>query len=277
MGSVFAVLTAVSPCNAGGPWWRKPDLLTDLCYFFLLPLMTGYLGVGLLVIGGMVATGSVSKEAVQTYFEQGHGPLAHLSFWPQTIFYLLAFDLLTYWTHRAFHTMSLWRYHAVHHSSEHLEWVSAYRFHPVNTLFHSVFADTVLLVLGVAPGVLIYMSPFILGASVLVHANLNWTFGPFRYVLASPVFHRWHHTAAERGGSKNFAATFPFIDVLFGTFYMPDGVSPDCYGVHDQHAFPKNFLGQMGYPFKGLWRRSTRRAGRLRSSSPLRWVRPAAR
>ena len=38
--------------------------------------------------------------------------------------------------------------------------------------------------------------------SAFVHANLNWTLGPFRYVLASPVFHRWHHTALERGGAE---------------------------------------------------------------------------
>jgi hypothetical protein len=56
--------------------------------------------------------------------------------------------------------------------------------------------------------------------AAFAHANLNWTLGPFRYVLAGPIFHRWHHTAADRGGDKNFAATFPILDVLFGTFYL---------------------------------------------------------
>ena len=53
-------------------------------------------------------------------------------------------------------------------------------------------------------------------------------------MLAGPVFHRWHHTAAERGGEKNFASTFPVLDLMFGTFYMPKNALPDAYGVADQ-------------------------------------------
>src|ERR1700733_3672234 len=26
-----------------------------------------------------------------------------------------------------------------------------------------------------------------------IHANLRWTLGPLRYVIAIPVFHGWHH------------------------------------------------------------------------------------
>jgi sterol desaturase/sphingolipid hydroxylase (fatty acid hydroxylase superfamily) len=91
--------------------------------------------------------------------------------------------------------------------------------------------------------------PFGVFMSAFVHANLNWTLGPFKYVLASPVFHRWHHTALDRGGSKNFAGTFPIFDLLFGTFYMPAKALPDDYGVPDP-AFPKGFAAQMVYPFK---------------------------
>ena len=73
-----------------------------------------------------------------------------------------------------------------------------------------------------------------------MHANLDWTLGPFKYVIAGPVFHRWHHTAADRGGEKNFAATFPVLDLMFGTFYMPAGELPDHYGIAERE-FPKSF------------------------------------
>jgi sterol desaturase/sphingolipid hydroxylase (fatty acid hydroxylase superfamily) len=63
------------------------------------------------------------------------------------------------------------------------------------------------------------------------------------------VFHRWHHTAAERGGEKNFASTYPFIDLVFGTFYMPEGKLPDAYGIVDRR-FPSGFGAQILYPFK---------------------------
>jgi sterol desaturase/sphingolipid hydroxylase (fatty acid hydroxylase superfamily) len=107
----------------------------------------------------------------------------------------------------------------------------------------------VLLVAGISPNVLVFLGPFTIAHSAFVHANLNWTLGPFRYVLAGPVFHRWHHTAADRGGEKNFASTFPVLDVIFGTFYMPKEKLPDAYGVNDK-AFPPGFGAQMIYPFR---------------------------
>jgi sterol desaturase/sphingolipid hydroxylase (fatty acid hydroxylase superfamily) len=112
-----------------------------------------------------------------------------------------------------------------------------------------VLADAVLLLLGIAPEVLIYLAPFNVAMSAFVHANLDWTLGPFRYVIAGPVFHRWHHTDPARGGDKNFAPTFPAIDLIFGTFYMPKGELPDRYGVDDE-AFPDGFAAQLLYPFR---------------------------
>ena len=81
---------------------------------------------------------------------------------------------------------------------------------------------------------MLWVGPFNMFHSAFVHANLSWTLGPFKYVLATPVFHRWHHTALEQGGNTNFAGTFPLWDILFGTFRMPEGKLPDNYGVDDQ-------------------------------------------
>ena len=106
-----------------------------------------------------------------------------------------------------------------------------------------------MLLLGIPPEVLVWLMPFNVGTSALVHANLDWDFGPFRYVLVSPVFHRWHHTSADRGGSSNFAGTFPLYDLMFGTFHMPAGQRPDAYGVDDPH-FPSGFLRQLRYPLR---------------------------
>ena len=70
---------------------------------------------------------------------------------------------------------------------------------------------------GISPNIMIWVGPFNIFHSAFVHANLNWTLGPFRYVLATPVFHRWHHTSPAEGGNTNFAGTFPLWDILFGT------------------------------------------------------------
>jgi len=70
-----------------------------------------------------------------------------------------------------------------------------------------------------------------------------------RYVLASPAFHRWHHTTEQEGLDRNFAGLFPFIDVLFGTFYMPRGRQPAAFGIL-QDEVPAGLLRQLAYPFR---------------------------
>jgi sterol desaturase/sphingolipid hydroxylase (fatty acid hydroxylase superfamily) len=68
-------------------------------------------------------------------------------------------------------------------------------------------------------------------------------------VIASPVFHRWHHTAEDEGLDKNFAGLFPAFDALFGTLYLPAGRQPRDFGVRGE-AVPETLLGQLAYPFR---------------------------
>jgi sterol desaturase/sphingolipid hydroxylase (fatty acid hydroxylase superfamily) len=247
---VFTVLQrCAASCNPGAPWWRKPGLTTDICFALIPRLLNTYAEITLLVIGVAIFYGIDGTAGIGDFLAHGHGPLAGLPFWQQVILYLLGNDLMMYLTHRAFHTARLWRFHAVHHSSESLEWISATRFHPIDQTFHNALSDVVMLLLGIPAEVLIWLTPWTVGTSALVHANLNWTFGPFRYVLASPVYHRWHHTSYDRGGNSNFASTFPVYDLLFGTFYMPRGELPDAFGV-DEPDYPQDFIGQIIHPFR---------------------------
>jgi sterol desaturase/sphingolipid hydroxylase (fatty acid hydroxylase superfamily) len=248
IGAVFAILSFFFACNPGQPWWHKRGLVTDLCYWFVIPLFTRYVRIGMLVLGASLLFGITSSEALSAFYENGHGPLAQLPMWTQVILYLVASDFLLYWNHRAFHRGKLWKYHAIHHSSEDLDWISAARFHPANLFLGSVAVDVLLLLAGISPNVLVLISPLNNAHGAFVHANLNWTLGPFKYVIAGPIFHRWHHTGLERGGSKNFASTFPVWDLLFGTFYMPPRELPDAYGVAE--PVPAGFAQQILYPFR---------------------------
>jgi sterol desaturase/sphingolipid hydroxylase (fatty acid hydroxylase superfamily) len=246
---VFPLLSIRFACNQSVPWWRRRGLLTDFSYWFIIPVFTRFIRIGLLVTGAALFFGIYRSEDLAEFFDKGHGPLAATPFWAQIVVYLFLSDFLLYWVHRIFHGAAMWKYHAIHHSSEDVDWISAARFHPVNLVLGTVMVDVVLLLAGIAPAVLGLLTPFNVLMSAFVHANLNWTLGPFRYVLAGPVFHRWHHTAAERGGSKNFAGTFPLWDLLFGTYYMPEKELPDAYGIGEPD-FPESFGGQLLYPFK---------------------------
>ena len=249
LGIVFSVLTHWSACNPGRPWWRKREIATDVCYWFLIPLAARLVRIGLMVMGAAYLYDIHGADALIKFYDNGFGPLATMPLWAQALFFLTASDFLLYWFHRLYHGAGLWKYHAVHHSSAELDWISAARFHPVNILLGTVLVDVALLLAGISPNVMLWVGPFTTASSAFVHANLNWTLGPFKYVMAGPVFHRWHHTAADRGGNMNFAGTFPVWDLMFGTFYMPENELPDRYGIADA-SFPDSFGAQLLYPFR---------------------------
>lgn len=246
---VFTVLSHFWSCNPGRPWWRKTEIVTDICYWFLVPVICRVVRISLLVTGAALVFNIKGADELVAFYDNGHGPLAQLPLWVQAILFLVLSDFMLYWVHRTFHSGGFWKYHAVHHSSEEVEWISAARFHPINLFLGTVAVDVILLMAGISPNIMLWVGPFTTFHSAFVHANLNWTLGPFKYVLATPVFHRWHHTSQEAGGNTNFAGTFPVWDILFGTFRMPANELPSNYGV-DGEPLPKAIGGQLAYPFR---------------------------
>jgi sterol desaturase/sphingolipid hydroxylase (fatty acid hydroxylase superfamily) len=245
MGLVFSILSAFMPCNPGKPWWKKEGLATDLGYWIFVPVFTRYLRIWVTVVGTMLVFHISDGRQIADFYDHGHGWIGTLPLWAQGLLFLVVSDFALYWNHRMFHRGVTWKYHAVHHATRELEWISAARFHPVNLAFGTALADVALLLAGVSPEVFIVLGPFNTITSTYVHANLNWTLGPLRYVFVSPVFHRWHHAIAVT--DKNFASTFPIWDLMFGTFYMPAGELPQAFGIEGSEM-PEGFVPQLLYP-----------------------------
>jgi len=168
--------------------------------------------------------------------------------WVKILAVLVLFDGMQYALHRWLHLGPLWRHHAVHHSPEEMDILTTFRIHPVNFVIYSGVPTVVLLLAGFPAEALVALGPFSFLMGCLTHANLNWTYGPFRYVIASPMFHRWHHAVVEGSLSRNYAPNFPIWDLLFGTYHMPQGEAPAAYGVPE---VPRGFLGQLAFPFLG--------------------------
>jgi sterol desaturase/sphingolipid hydroxylase (fatty acid hydroxylase superfamily) len=242
---VFSLLSRLSPCNEGKPWWEKRGLFTDLSYWIFVPIFTRYLRIWVTVFLTIWIFNITDGQQIADFYLNGHGPIATLPLWVQGILYLVASDFALYWIHRGFHRGFAWKYHAVHHAPKDVEWISAARFHPVNLALGTAAVDIAFLLAGVSPNIFIVLGPFATITSCMVHANLNWTFGPLRHVFVSPVFHRWHHARDVQG--RNFASTFSLWDVMFGTYYMPQGALPKRYGIDDD-AMPEGLLAQMAYP-----------------------------
>ena len=234
---------------------------TDLLYWFFTPLVSKTLSqVGILVAiaAPMLMLGRKLDRATVM---AGHGPALALPRWAQALIIVVLGDLIAYWSHRWFHGRGMWAFHAVHHSSKELDWLSSVRLHPVNDIVTRVMQAAPFVVLGFSPTVLAGYLPFLTFYSIFIHANVSWTFGPLRYVIATPLFHQWHHTKEDEAIDKNFAGMLPVWDWMFGTLYLPKGKVPTEFGVHDD-SVPENFAGQMIYPF--LSRKARREMGRRR-------------
>ena len=231
---VFSVLTHFWACNPGTPWWRKRELVTDICYWFFVPLFARVLRIGLLVLGAGVVFNIHDADELIAFYDNGHGPLSELPLWLQAMLFLVLSDFMLYWLHRMFHGGGFWKYHAIHHSSEDLDWISAARFHPVNLFLGTIAVDVILLMAGISPNIMLWVGPFTTFHSAFVHANLNWTLGPFKYVLATPVFHRWHHTSLEAGRQYQFRRNLS--DLGYPVRHLPDAGKRAARGLRRRRS-----------------------------------------
>ena len=220
----------------------RTGVRTDLLFWAFVPVAgkaLTYAAVTAVVAGLMRLTG----RDLDPLSAEGWGPVGRQPLWLQAAEALALADLVFYWTHRLFHTTRLWPFHAVHHSSPHLDWLSAMRFHPVNDILSRVFQAVPLVLLGFAPAAVVCVVPVAVAFIVLTHADVPWTWGPLRYVVVSPVYHHWHHSADRAARGKNFAGVFVAWDWLFGTLYFPRGWRPSAYGVTGG-GLPQSFLLQ---------------------------------
>ena len=142
----------------------------------------------------------------------------------QAITFFFIIDFFYYWLHRTQHTLPfLWAQHKIHHSERSLNITTAIRHH---WLEEPIRMFAILL----PAGLLFKQSPvtiaWLWGALMLwgyfIHMNLRLNMGPLTPVFCGPQLHRIHHSNLAQHRDKNFAAFFPVIDVVFGTYYSPN-------------------------------------------------------
>jgi sterol desaturase/sphingolipid hydroxylase (fatty acid hydroxylase superfamily) len=181
--------------------------------------------------------------------ESVHATVAAQPYWLQFIEALVLSDIGFYFTHRAFHAIPvLWKFHAIHHSIEELDWLAAARVHPVDQIMTKGASLLPVFALGFSDVVIGAYMLLYSWQSVLIHSNVRINFGPLRWLLASPEFHHWHHSKDRQARDRNFAGQLPLLDVIFGTLHMPLGQRPTAYGI--DAPMPENYLSQLAHPFR---------------------------
>ncbi|MCX7633092.1 MAG: sterol desaturase family protein [Turneriella sp.] len=156
--------------------------------------------------------------------------LRQLSFWPKFFLVIFLSDLLIYWGHRAQHSIPLlWRFHRVHHTAEHVDYVAAYREHPLDNIYTRGLETLPAVLLDFDLNSIAGFITFRGLWALFIHSNTNIRLGILEPLLGSPHLHHWHHDKTK-GGSINYANLSPLMDILFGTYYNPPH-RPDSYGT----------------------------------------------
>jgi sterol desaturase/sphingolipid hydroxylase (fatty acid hydroxylase superfamily) len=185
-----------------------------------------------------------------------HGWSATLPLWLRFVVAMIVGEIGSYWGHRWMHEIPwLWRFHAVHHSAEQLDWLVNTRAHPMDIVFTRLCGFIPMYVLGlVVPAGnaldVVTLLVIVLGTvwGFFIHANLRWRLGWLEWLVSSPAFHHWHHNNDDPGLlNKNYAAMLPWVDRLFGSFYLPRREWPKSYGING--AMPAGLWRQVLHPF----------------------------
>lgn len=173
--------------------------------------------------------------------------IARMPWLLQFFFAILVADIAEYFIHLALHKVPfLWRFHAVHHSSKTLDWISGSRAHFVDDTLVRAFILTPLM-LGFSQSIILAYLIFVTLQATWSHCNFAPSVKGLEQYLVMPKYHHWHHTSQNEGIDKNFAIHFPWIDKLFGTYYCPDEW-PERYGL-DGEEVARGFLRQTIEPF----------------------------
>lgn len=163
----------------------------------------------------------------------------------------LIWDLLQYWQHRAEHGIKLfWQLHVLHHCDEHMNVTTASRHHILEQVLAPVFVTIPTAILFQVPPVTIAILSLVPYAWLyFTHANIDLGFGPFWRLLASPNYHRVHHSLAAEHIDRNFVNWFPLWDILFGTAVAPRWSECPSTGVADVSV--RTLQQAYLLPFKG--------------------------
>jgi sterol desaturase/sphingolipid hydroxylase (fatty acid hydroxylase superfamily) len=240
LAALFYLLERLFPEQSGQPIFRKGTKV-DFIYWFFDSLFTKRLAT--LSAASLVIVAIAFK--MPRFSFASRQPL-----WLQAIETFLVADFCGYWSHRVMHVVPwLWRIHRVHHSSEQLDWLASARVHPLETVWTRTISILPLFLLGFSPKLTALLAGFIGLYPIFIHCNLSWGYGWVGYVVASPAFHRWHHSSDSDAIDKNFSGLLPLYDFVFGTAYFPKSGKPAAYGLAGERA-PESFTRQLLWPFR---------------------------
>ena len=233
--AVFRPLELAFPAREGQRFLR-PEWTVDLLFFLGQYLLWGGLVLWLLDHFGDFVTALVPLAF--------RAAVAAQPWWLQAVEVIVLSDIFVYWGHRLQHRVDLlWRFHAVHHSAEHLDWLAAHREHPIDSIYTIGLINLPVFLLGFPIETLVGLVAFRGLWAIYIHSNVRLPIGPLRVLIGAPELHHWHHDRARDAG--NYANISPLMDKLFGTYVCPDH-EPEAFGLRS--PMPRGYVAQLIWP-----------------------------
>jgi len=207
----------------------------------------------------VAAIGTSFPMAIATVAQPMFSPPSFL--WPhsaplflQVILGLIIAEFGLYIAHRVAHeNLSLWRFHALHHSVERLWVINTGRFHFIDSLLKIALSQIPLYLLGAPLPVFLWIGAVTAFVGLLTHCNIDVRTGPLDWILSTPRLHRWHHSRLLAEGNTNYGENLVLWDQIFGTYYNPPRPSSVNIGISGKVA--KGFRAQLTQPFSAKGRR----------------------
>jgi len=185
--------------------------------------------------------------------------LIDLSTLPAPLSLLLFFVVLDFaqWgTHVLLHRIpALWRFHQVHHSVKEMGFAAHFRYHWMENILYKPFKTLALMFLGGFEPEQAYIVHFVaITIGHLNHANVKFTYGPFKYILNNPVMHLYHHAKSLPNGrfGVNFGISLSLWDYLFGFTHIPESSGTVPLGYAGDDTMPKGFWKQLWYGWRSI-------------------------
>lgn len=221
---------------------KRSGFLTDLGHYFLTQ------GIAFTLLG--IVWQTLTQATYIVGLTQEGGLCTNWPWWVQLSFMVLSNEVVAYFFHRACHTFSfLWKFHAIHHSSEQLDWLAAVRFHPLEIVMSRSLKYLPLAFVGFSFGPFGLFLFFDTLQGYFIHANLRFRLKWLSWLVVTPQFHHWHHSLEVT--DKNFGGLLPWLDLLFGTFYLPYNarneitkpktISVTSFSVMSEDEWPKAY------------------------------------
>lgn len=159
-----------------------------------------------------------------------------------------------YLAHRAMHwSPLLWRVHRVHHSDPFVDVTTAFRNHPLESLWRYLFVIVPVGVLGIpAEAVVLHRLLSTINA-ILEHANIQVRAPLDRglsWIWVTPDMHKLHHSRDPQETDSNYGNLFPVFDRLLATFTPSERAATVAYGLDDaEEAHATTLRGLLEAPF----------------------------